>query len=130
MATGSWQAGFNKSVTFGGVSLKILESSWVPKIMQLIVTHSQSGGVEGWIAGILSGSGETKANVDALNVPPSLNIVPGALGFMIFSIGSGIPFIIPIGILEVHYATVVSGLVTYSFSHALNSEVGAYSNAA
>ncbi len=129
MATGSWQVGYNKSVVFKGAVLKILESSWDEEIMKLIVTHSQSGGVEGWMAGILSGNGTIKANVDALFVPPNLSIIPGSMGFMVYSLGSAQPITIPMGVTKVHYGTVVAGLVEYSFDAALNSEVGAYTRA-
>lgn len=130
MPSGNWQVGYNKSVIFGGTSLKILESSWDEEIDQLIVTHSQSGGVEGWIAGILKGEGTVRANVDADSAPPALTIVPGAMGTFLFTIGTATPFVIPVGITKVHYQTAVEGKVEYSFNVKLNSEAGTYSRAA
>jgi hypothetical protein len=130
--TGNWQVGWDKSVQIGSSVLKILESSWDEEIEKLIVTHSQSGGVEGWIPGILKGEGTVRANVDADLVPSSsLGITPGAFGTMRYTIGSANPFVIPIGVVKVHYQSAVEGKVEYSFTVALNSEAsdGIYTRA-
>lgn len=129
MATGQWQPGYNKSITLFGISLKIRSSTWDEAIEKLIVTHSQSGGVQGWMAGILDGNGTVQACVDAGAVPPGYSIVAGAMGAMLYTLGSALPFIIPVGVVHVHYQTAVNTLVEYAFDVAINSEQGAYTRA-
>ncbi len=126
MATGAWQVGWNKSISIFGVLLKILTSSWDEQIEALDVTHSQSGGVEGWIPGVLRGEGAVTCNIDAALVPPAFSLVAGAFGYYIFYIGSNTPFSNPIGITKVHYTSAVLGKVEYSFDVKMNSEVGPY----
>ena len=122
----AWQAGWNKSVSFLGTSLKIKASTWDEHIEKLIVTHSQSLGIQGWIAGVLDGEGTVQAVIDSSLIPPNLLIVPGTMGFIRWVLGSAVDFSIPGGITKVHYSTAVAGLVEYSFDFALNSETGAY----
>lgn len=126
MSTGNWEPGYNKSIIIGGTTLKVLSSTWAESVEKLVVTHSQSGGVQGWIPGILDGEGEVTANVDADQVPPDLAIYAGASATMLFPLGSAQPFSLPITITRVNYQFAVNGLVNYSFNVAMNSEVGEY----
>lgn len=126
MATGNWQHGYDKSITFLGIALKIKGTTWDEHIEKLIVTHSQSGGVQGWIAGILDGEGNVTANINADAVPASFALVAGVKGIATWGIGSVNPFTIPVGVTKVHYQSTVAGLVEFSFDMALDSETGAY----
>jgi hypothetical protein len=126
MPTGLWQAGYNKSIAFLGLVMKIKSTSWDEHIEKLIVTHTQSGGVQGWIAGILDGEGHVDANIDASLVPPNFALVAGIQGIAVWGIGSANAFQLPVGVTKVHYQSAVAGLVEYSFDIALNSETGVY----
>jgi hypothetical protein len=130
MATGDWQVGYDKSVTFLGVSLKIKGSSWDEHIEKLIVTHTQSGGVQGWVAGILDGEGSVQAVINGDALPVSFGLGAGVMGTMTWGIGGNTAFSIPCGITKMHYQSAVNGLVEYSFDVALNSEQGTYVRAA
>ena len=130
MATGTWIVGYDKSVTFGSTSLKVVETTWDEEIEPLMVTHSQSGGVEGWIAGVLKGQGSIRANINAAQMPYSISIYAGAQGTMTWGIGGTTAFSIPFGITSVNYKSAVMGLVEYSFNIKLNSEQGTYVRAA
>ena len=126
MATGSWQVGFNISPSFAGTLLKVRSSRWLERVEKLIVTHSQSGGVQGWLPGILDGEGGVEAVIDSAAVPSGFNITVGTSAFFLYRIGSANPYSCPVTVSEVHFATEVAGLSVYGFAVALNSEVGAY----
>lgn len=130
MATGTWVPGYNRTITFLGVNLKVKGGSFTEMVEKLIVTHNQSGGVQGWLAGILDGQGSIQANVDAGAVPPAFGLVAGVSGFLTYSLGSTNPYVIPVTVERKNYQWVVNGLLEYSFDVSVNSEVGSMSRAA
>lgn len=130
MATGTWVPGYNRSIVFLGVALKVKGGTFTEMVEKLIVTHNQSGGVQGWLAGILDGQGSVQANVDAAAVPPSFGLYAGASGTLLYSLGSTVPYSIPVTVERKTYQWVVNGLLEYSFDVSVNSEVGSMSRAA
>jgi hypothetical protein len=127
--SGTWEAGWDKSVDIFGVNLKVTATTWDEHVEVLDVTHSQSGGVEAWIPGILRGEGTITANINSAAMPYSFNVFPGNGGVLTWRLGSSNPFSIPFGVTKVHYQSAVAGKVEYSFDVKLNSEEGAYTRA-
>lgn len=129
MATGTWVPGYARTISFLGVSLKVKGGSFTEMVEKLIVTHNQSGGVQGWLAGILDGQGSVQANIDAAAVPPSFGLYAGVSGTLVYAIGSTNPYSIPVTVERLAYQWVVNGMMEYSFDVSVNSEVGSMSRA-
>jgi len=130
----AYKPGYARAVTFqldgamGATTIKVTATSWDEHIEPLISTHTGSGGIQERLAGILDGEGDVQANVDGAALPNAAapGIVAGAKGTLTYDVGGTTPFTIHVLIQKVHWASVVNGLMTYSFHALLDNTSGTY----
>ena len=132
----SFQAGFNKGVSFQptglgvAVTFYVTGHSWSEMIDKIDVTHSGTGGIQALLAGILRGDGNMKANCDSGQIVsnPSNGLRAGTNGIMnfyfydggTFGLGTN-PFSVPCMVIKVNYKSEVAGKTEYDCDVSLNA---------
>jgi hypothetical protein len=128
-------AGYDKKVTWtptaGALAtFNITEHSWEEAVEKLVTTHSGTAGIQYLLAGVLSGKGNFKANLDDAQLVSNSTIsiragTNGVMNFYAFASGSN-PWTVPCMIISVPVKSVVMGLVSYECNVELNGVAGTY----
>lgn len=139
MATPVWAPGYvGKSSFFiagGGfsyVDINILDWDWQEEVMDLVTTHSGSGGIAERIAGVLDGRGAVHANYDIANqfhkggAATLPGVISGVKGMLKNFVSATLFFAIPIMIQSIPIKSAVLGKVEFTFNFLLSGDAGTY----
>lgn len=106
-------------------ALKVTGHSWSESVEALNATHSGTSGFAAMLAGVLSGQGNVKANIDAAAFPwvnPLPFIRAGTSGVIHFYFGAY--YAVPCLITKVNHQSEVNGLISYDFDVVLSVLAG------
>lgn len=130
----SFQAGFSANASFtptGGATtaLNITSWSWSENVNSLEVTHTGTGGLSAFIAGVLTGDFSFDANFDTAANPfaSSPSLKAGKKGVITLNTNTTAPWSIGVMIEKVDHKAAVNGLIQFTVSGKLDVISGSYS---